>query len=86
MPEGLQKVLAPQAGHTLADISVGGMHVLLTQVFWVQKFPSSQPELLTQGSSVATIVCKKLCKWVSIIGVSVAPASKMVKNTHPQGT
>ena len=62
MPEGLQKVWAPQAGHTLADISVGGVHVLLTQVLWVQKLPSSQPELLVQGSSAERIVCTKFCK------------------------
>ena len=65
MPEGLQKVWAPQTGHTIADLSVGGMHVLLMQVFSVQKLPSSQPELLMQGSSGARVECKKVCKVMS---------------------
>ena len=64
MPEGLQKVWAPQTGHTIADLSVI-LHVLLMQVFSVQKLPSSQPELLMQGSSGARVECKKVCKVMS---------------------
>jgi hypothetical protein len=58
VPEGLQKVLVPQLGHILAELSDGGMHVLLTQAFRVQKLPSLQPKSSIHGSSASRIVRK----------------------------
>ncbi len=40
--------------------SIGGMHVLLRQVFWVQRMPSLQPMSFMQVSSASRILRKIL--------------------------
>ena len=82
-------VVGEVVGGEHSTISIGGMHALLTQLFWVQTMPSLQPESLMQGSSASEFCAKHYIQGMSYywwlqwqqFGILHVP-----NKTHPQGT